>query len=36
MTVVVGPDTAHVHDDEGDHWFCATGCRDAYLAQAVR
>ncbi len=36
MTVVVGPDTVHEHDDEGDHWFCATGCRDAYLAQAVQ
>ena len=30
MTVVVGPDTPHYRDAEGDHWFCATGCRDAY------
>jgi len=32
MTVVVGPDTAHLRDDDGDHWFCATGCRDRYAA----
>ena len=32
MTVVVGPDTPHYRDAEGDHWFCATGCRDTYLA----
>lgn len=33
MTVVVGPDTAHHRDAEGDHWFCATGCRDRYSAE---
>lgn len=32
MTVVVGPDTPHVQDADGDHWFCATGCRDRYMA----
>jgi xanthine dehydrogenase accessory factor len=32
MTVVVGPDTSHYRDADGDHWFCATGCRDAYAA----
>ena len=33
MTVVVGPDTPHLLVDEVDHWFCGTGCRDAYEAQ---
>jgi xanthine dehydrogenase accessory factor len=33
MTVVVGPGTAHLVDAEGDHWFCAAGCRDAYAAR---
>ena len=32
MTVVVGPDTPHLRDADGDHWFCATGCRDSYAA----
>jgi xanthine dehydrogenase accessory factor len=32
MTVVVGPDTPHHRDGDGDHWFCATGCRDTYAA----
>lgn len=32
MTVVVDPDTPHVHDADGDHWFCSTGCRARYLA----
>ena len=32
MTVVVDPDTPHVLDADGDHWFCGTGCRDRYLA----
>lgn len=32
MTVVVGPDTPHASRDGEDHWFCATGCRDAFLA----
>ena len=32
MTVVVGPDTPHYRDADGDHWFCATGCRDTYAA----
>ena len=32
MTVVVGPDTPHYRDRDGDHWFCAVGCRDTYAA----
>ena len=32
MTVVVGADTPHYRDADGDHWFCATGCRDTYAA----
>jgi xanthine dehydrogenase accessory factor len=32
MTVVVGSDTPHVWDAEGDHWFCGTGCRDRFVA----
>jgi len=32
MTVVVGPDTPHYRDADGDHWFCATSCRDTYAA----
>jgi len=35
MTVVVGPDTPHLAVDGVDHWFCATGCRDAYAAQVA-
>lgn len=30
MTVVVGPDTAHLAVDGHDHWFCGPGCRDSY------
>jgi xanthine dehydrogenase accessory factor len=30
MTVMVGPDAVH----SGDHYFCGTGCRDAFLARA--
>ncbi|TWP33702.1 carbon monoxide dehydrogenase accessory protein [Leekyejoonella antrihumi] len=33
MTVVVGPDTPHTVVDGTDFWFCATGCRDTYLAE---
>ena len=29
MTVVVGPDTAHLLLDGHDHWFCGPGCRDS-------
>jgi xanthine dehydrogenase accessory factor len=33
MTVVVGPDTPHWRDADGEeHWFCCTGCRDSYAA----
>jgi xanthine dehydrogenase accessory factor len=35
MTVVVGPATPHLLVDGVDHWFCGTGCRDAYAAQFV-
>lgn len=35
MTVVVGPHTPHLLVDGVDHWFCGTGCRDAYAAQFV-
>ena len=34
MTVTVGPDTAHAVVDGVDHWFCNTGCRDRFLADA--
>jgi xanthine dehydrogenase accessory factor len=30
MTVVVGPDAAHLSADGHDHWFCGPGCRDSY------
>jgi xanthine dehydrogenase accessory factor len=33
MTVMVGPETPHLLVDGVDHWFCGTGCRDAYQAQ---
>jgi len=33
MTVVVGPDTPHAVVNGEDQWFCATGCRDAYVAE---
>ena len=35
MTVVVGPDTPHLEVDGVDHWFCGTGCRDAYVVQVA-
>lgn len=34
MTVVIGPDTPHLRSEEQDHWFCGTGCRDRYAADA--
>jgi xanthine dehydrogenase accessory factor len=30
MTVVVGPDTPHLHADDTDYWFCNPGCRARY------
>lgn len=33
MTVVVGPDTPHLHLAGQDHWFCCPGCRDRFAAQ---
>ena len=35
MTVTVGPDTVHAVVDGVDHWFCMTGCRDRFLADAL-
>lgn len=35
MTVVVGPDSPRLVVDGEDHWFCSTGCRDAYAAQVA-
>jgi xanthine dehydrogenase accessory factor len=35
MTVVAGPGTPHLLVDGVDHWFCGTGCRDAYEAQSA-
>jgi xanthine dehydrogenase accessory factor len=34
MTVTVAGDTVHVRANGADHWFCSTGCRDAYLQAA--
>ena len=34
MTVVVDADTVHLRDAQGDHWFCAPGCRDRYASAA--
>ena len=33
MTVVIGPETPRHSDAEGEHWFCATGCRDRWAAE---
>jgi xanthine dehydrogenase accessory factor len=30
MTVLVGPDTAHLVVDGHDQWFCGPGCRDTH------
>jgi xanthine dehydrogenase accessory factor len=30
MTVVVAPDTPHLHHDGVDHWFCNPGCRTRF------
>jgi xanthine dehydrogenase accessory factor len=30
MTVVVMPDTPHLHADGEQAWFCSSGCRDRY------
>ena len=35
MTVVIGPDTPHLHEDgppAADHWFCSVHCRDTFAA----
>lgn len=31
MTVTVATDTPYARVDGADHWFCGSGCRDAYL-----
>jgi xanthine dehydrogenase accessory factor len=36
MTVTVGPDTVHAVVDGVGHWFCMTGCRDRFVADAAR
>jgi len=33
MTVVVGPDTPHLHAEGADHWFCNPGCRTRYAEE---
>ena len=33
MTVTIGPDTLHAVVDGTDDWFCAPGCRKAFLAE---
>lgn len=33
MTVTIGPDTLHAVVEETDYWFCAPGCRKAFLAE---
>ncbi len=33
MTVTIGPDTLHAVVDGTDYWFCAPGCRKAFLAE---
>ncbi|MGI5460719.1 XdhC family protein [Streptomyces sp. CA-249302] len=35
MTVTVRPDTPHLVTDEGELWFCGTGCRDRRAAEPV-
>lgn len=33
MTVVVGPDTAHLVDGDDNYWFCNPGCRDRFAEE---
>ncbi len=33
MEVLVGSDTAHLHVDGVDHWFCNPGCRTRYAEE---
>ncbi|MGQ4510926.1 XdhC family protein [Streptomyces sp. DW26H14] len=35
MTVTVMPDTPHLEDEEGDHWFCGGHCKDRYVKEQV-
>ncbi|MFF4258221.1 XdhC family protein [Streptomyces sp. NPDC001663] len=35
MTVIVRSDTPHLTTDEGELWFCGTGCRDRHAARPV-
>jgi xanthine dehydrogenase accessory factor len=33
MTVTIGDDTAHLHHDGNDFWFCNPGCRTRYAEE---
>ncbi len=33
MTVMVGPDTAHLANGADDYWFCNPGCRDRFAEE---
>jgi xanthine dehydrogenase accessory factor len=33
MTVTIGDDTAHLHHDGTDYWFCNPGCRTRYAEE---
>jgi xanthine dehydrogenase accessory factor len=33
MTVTIGNDTAHLHHDGTDYWFCNPGCRTRYAEE---
>ncbi len=33
MTVTIGPDTAHLHHDAVDYWFCNPGCRNRHAEE---
>ncbi|MCA1217748.1 XdhC family protein [Streptomyces sp. 8L] len=35
MTVTVMPDTPHLEDEDGDHWFCSGHCKDRYAKEQV-
>jgi xanthine dehydrogenase accessory factor len=35
MTVTVTPSTPHLTTDDGELWFCGTGCRDRFAAGLV-
>jgi xanthine dehydrogenase accessory factor len=35
MTVTVTPVTPHLTTEDGELWFCGTGCRDRHAAGLV-